>query len=366
MIPPERFGGIFTLQRKMISNAKYFYQDREDIMEYRTIGKTGLKISRMGFGGIPIQKIDDEGTKKLLHAMADKGINYIDSARGYTVSEQYIGYGLEGIRDKFVLATKSMSRTKEAMAADIETSLGNFRTDYIDLYQVHNPSMEQLDQVIGEGGALEALMEAKAAGKIGHIGLTAHSTAVFERALELDWVETIMFPYNIVEQQGAELIHKCAEKNIGFIDMKPLAGGAIEDATLALRYVCSNPDVTVVIPGIAEVRELEQNLAACSNTAPLTEEELKAMDKVREQLGTDFCRRCNYCAPCTVGINIPSVFLFAGNLQRYDLADWAKERYSTLKVKASACIGCGKCEPRCPYHLPIREKLKVCAKDMGE
>lgn len=335
-------------------------------MEYRTLGKTGLKISRMGFGGIPIQKIDEEGTKKFLHAMAEKGINYIDSARGYTVSEQYIGYGLEGIRDKFVLATKSMSRTKEAMAADIETSLGNFRTDYIDLYQVHNPSMEQLDQVIGEGGALEALMEAKAAGKIGHIGLTAHSTAVFERALELDWVETIMFPYNIVEQQGTELIHKCAEKNIGFIDMKPLAGGAIEDGTLALRYVCSNPDVTVVIPGMAEIRELDENMAACSNAEPLTEDELKAMDKVREQLGTDFCRRCNYCAPCTVGIDIPSVFLFAGYLQRYDLADWAKERYSTLKVKASACIGCGKCEPRCPYHLPIREKLKVCAKDMGE
>lgn len=335
-------------------------------MEYRILGKTGLKISRMGFGGIPIQKIDEEGTRKLLHEMMEKGVNYIDSARGYTVSEQYIGYGLEGIRDKFVLATKSMSRTKEAMAADIETSLGNFRTDYIDLYQVHNPSMEQLEQVIGEGGALEALMEAKAAGKIGHIGLTAHSTAVFERALELDWVETIMFPYNIVEQQGAELIHKCTEKNIGFIDMKPLAGGAIEDAALALRYVCSNPDVTVVIPGMAEVRELEQNLAACSNTEPLTDEELKAMDKVREQLGTDFCRRCNYCAPCTVGINIPSVFLFAGYLQRYDLADWAKDRYSTLKVKASACIGCGKCEPRCPYHLPIREKLKKCAQDMGE
>lgn len=335
-------------------------------MEYRTLGKTGLKISRMGFGGIPIQKIDEEGTRKLLHEMMEKGVNYIDSARGYTVSEQYIGYGLEGIRDKFVLATKSMSRTKEAMAADIETSLGNFRTDYIDLYQVHNPSMEQLDQVMGESGALEALMEAKAAGKIGHIGLTAHSTEVFERALELDWVETIMFPYNIVEQQGAELIHKCAEKNIGFIVMKPLAGGAIEDASLALRYVCSNPDVTVVIPGMAEIHELEQNLAACSNTEPLTQEELKEMDKVREQLGTDFCRRCNYCAPCTVGINIPSVFLFAGYLQRYDLADWAKDRYSTLKVKASACIGCGKCEPRCPYHLPIREKLKKCARDMGE
>ena len=328
-------------------------------MEYRTLGKTGLKVSRMGFGGIPIQKIDEEGTRKLLREMAEKGINYIDSARGYTVSEQYIGYGLEGIRDKFILATKSMSRTKDAMAADIETSLKNFRTDYIDLYQVHNPSMEQLDQVIEKGGALEALREAKKAGKIGHIGLTAHSTAVFERALELDWVETIMFPYNIVEQQGAELIHRCAEKNIGFIDMKPLAGGAIEDGTLALRYVCSNP-------GMAESSELEENMAACSNEAPLTEEELAKMEVVRKQLGTDFCRRCNYCAPCSVGINIPSVFLFAGYLQRYDLGDWARDRYSTLKVKASACIECGKCEPRCPYHLPIREKLKQCARDFGE
>ena len=335
-------------------------------MEYRTLGKTGLKVSRMGFGGIPIQKIDEEGTRKLLREMAEKGINYIDSARGYTVSEQYIGYGLEGIRDKFILATKSMSRTKDAMAADIETSLKYFRTDYIDLYQVHNPSMEQLDQVIEKGGALEALREAKKAGKIGHIGLTAHSTAVFERALELDWVETIMFPYNIVEQQGAELIHRCAEKNIGFIDMKPLAGGAIEDGTLALRYVCSNPDVTVVIPGMAESSELEENMAACSNEAPLTEEELAKMEVVRKQLGTDFCRRCNYCAPCSVGINIPSVFLFAGYLQRYDLGDWARDRYSTLKVKASACIECGKCEPRCPYHLPIREKLKQCARDFGE
>ena len=335
-------------------------------MEYRTLGKTGLKVSRMGFGGIPIQKIDEEGTRKLLREMAEKGINYIDSARGYTVSEQYIGYGLEGIRDKFILATKSMSRTKDAMAADIETSLKNFRTDYIDIYQVHNPSMEQLDQVIEKGGALEALREAKKAGKIGHIGLTAHSTAVFERALELDWVETIMFPYNIVEQQGAELIHRCTEKNIGFIDMKPLAGGAIEDGTLALRYVCSNPDVTVVIPGMAESSELEENMAACSNEAPLTEEELAKMEAVRKQLGTDFCRRCNYCAPCSVGINIPSVFLFAGYLQRYDLGDWARDRYSTLKVKASACIECGKCEPRCPYHLPIREKLKQCARDFGE
>ena len=335
-------------------------------MEYRILGKTGLKISRLGFGGIPIQRIDAEGTKKLFREMAKRGINYVDSARGYTVSEEYIGYAMEGMRDKFVLATKSMARTKEAMATDIETSLKNFRTDYIDLYQLHNPNMEQLDQVMGEDGALAALMEAKAAGRIGHIGLTTHYADVFERALEMDWVETIMFPYNLVETQGEALIRRCRDKNVGFIVMKPLAGGAIEDISLAFHYICANPDVTVVIPGMAEIGELEQNEKACENAAPLTAEEMQKVEALRAELGTDFCRRCNYCAPCTVGINIPSVFTFAGYLQRYNLADWARDRYSTLKVKASACIGCGKCEERCPYHLKIREKLKKCAEDMGE
>jgi predicted aldo/keto reductase-like oxidoreductase len=335
-------------------------------MEYRTLGKTGLKISRMGFGGIPIQRIDAAGTRVLMEQMAEAGVNYIDTARGYTVSESYIGEAIEGMRDKFILATKSMARTKEAMAKDVDISLHNLRTDYIDLYQVHNPNMEQLAQVIAEGGALEALFEAKEAGKIGHIGLTAHSVEVFEKALELDWVETIMFPYNIVESQGAKLIEECQKKNIGFIDMKPLAGGAIENATLALRFVCSNPAVTVVIPGMAEPQELSQNLEACAKTEPLTEEEKEKIEEVKKALGSNFCRRCNYCAPCTVGISIPNVFLFAGYLQRYDLEGWARERYATLDAKASSCIECGDCETRCPYHLPIREMMKRAAEDFGE
>jgi len=144
-------------------------------MQYVTLGKTGLKISRVGFGGIPIQRIDAEKAKPLIDALIECGINYIDTARGYTVSEEYIGGAIDGRRYKFVLATKSMARTREAMEADIETSLRNLRTDYIDLYQVHNPSMEQLDTVIGAGGALEALFAAREAGKIGHIGITAHS-----------------------------------------------------------------------------------------------------------------------------------------------------------------------------------------------
>ena len=222
-------------------------------MEYRILGKTGLKISRMGFGGIPIQRIDAEGTKALMHKLLENGVNYIDTARGYTVSEEYLGIGLEGIREHFVLATKSMSRTAEAMAKDIDISLKNLRTDYIDLYQIHNAPPADVEKVCSPGGALEVLTAAKKAGKIGHIGITAHSLETFRMALELPWVETIMFPYNIVEDQAKELIHACAEKSIGFIAMKPLAGGAIEDAVTALRYVCANPDVTVVIPGMADI-----------------------------------------------------------------------------------------------------------------
>ena len=334
-------------------------------MQYRTLGKTNLTISRLGFGGIPIQRIDAEGTRTLMHQLKDAGVNYIDTARGYTVSEEYLGYALEGIREGFVLATKSMARTKEAMEADIATSLKNLRTDYIDLYQVHNPTPDQLKQVVAPGGALEALLEAKAAGKVGHLGVTAHSLDTFKMALEMDWVETIMFPYNIVESQGQDLIHACAEKNIGFVCMKPLAGGAIEDATLALRYICSNPDVTVVIPGMADPKELEQNIAAVADTSPLTEEEQKKFQAVRDDLGTQFCRRCNYCQPCTAGISISNVFLFQGYLRRYGLGDWAKNRYSALEKKASDCVDCGLCESRCPYNLPIREMLKAAAKDFG-
>ena len=335
-------------------------------MEYRVLGKSGLHISRLGFGGIPIQRIHAEGTKALMHQLKDAGINFIDTARGYTVSEEYLGYALEGIRKDFIIATKSMARTKEAMAKDIEISLKNLRTDYIDLYQVHNATPEQVEQVIAPGGALEALLEAKAAGKIRHIGLTSHSLDTFKMALEMDWVETFMFPYNIVETQAEKLITACAEKNIGFICMKPLAGGAIEDATLAIRYICDNPAVTVVIPGMADPKELVQNIAAVENTAPLTVEEKSAILEVRSQLGTNFCRRCNYCQPCAAGISISACFLFEGYLNRYGLQEWAKERYASLSHKASECIGCGACEARCPYNLPIREMLKKVARNFGE
>lgn len=329
------------------------------------LGKTGLSVSRLGFGGIPIQKIGKEETRKLFDVLEAEGINYIDTARAYTVSEEQIGYALEGRREKFVLATKSMAKTAEDMARDIDKSLQNLRTDYIDLYQIHNPAPDALSGILGEGGALDALFAAKKAGKIGHIGLTTHFASVFRAALAYDWVETLMFPYNIVENGEEELIAACREKNIAFIAMKPLAGGAIEDAEAAMRFVFANPDVTVVIPGAAEEKEILQNKKAALRDDALTEDEIAKFSAIRDTLGTQFCRRCNYCQPCTRGIKISNIFLFEGYYDRYGLQNWAKERYRSVVTegsRASDCIGCGVCETRCPYHLPIREMLKRAAK----
>lgn len=335
-------------------------------MEHRTLGKTGLRISRLGLGGIPIQKIDKNGARELVLELLKEDVNFIDTARGYTVSEEYLGYALDGVRDKFVLATKSMARTKDAMEKDIDLSLKMFRTDYIDLYQMHNPGAKDLETVTSEGGALKALLAAKESGKIGHIGITLHSLELFEKVIDFPWVETVMFPYNIVETQAEKLIAECAKRDIGFICMKPLAGGAIEDGTVALRFIAGNPDVSVIIPGMAEIDEIHANVLAISCTAPLSADEQAKIEEIRLSLGTGFCRRCNYCAPCTVGINISAVFLFEAYYSRYDLKEWAKARYSLLDKTASDCIGCGVCETRCPYNLPIREMLKKSAEIFGK
>ena len=335
-------------------------------MDYRVLGKTGLQVSRMGFGGLPIQRTDENACREILIKLADLGVNYIDTARGYTVSEGYIGKSLAGMRDKFILATKSMAKDKASMERDIEISLQNLQTDYIDLYQIHNPNREGYEQIIAPGGALEALLEAKAAGKIGHIGFTNHYAEMIELVLQEDWVETVMFPYNIVETQGEKLLRLCKEKNVGFIAMKPLAGGAIEDASIALRYIASCEGVDVIIPGMDVPEQVQENYDAIMDSAPLSQEEQAKIAAIRKDLGENFCRRCNYCAPCSVGIKIPTIFLFDGYLTRYGLPDWAKERYETLDKHASDCIVCGDCEKRCPYHLPIRNMLMQVAERFGK
>ena len=262
--------------------------------------------------------------------------------------------------EKGYLSGKEYSESINPYEAGVGWSV-KLDTDFIDIGMIHySDALSDWEEIV-HGPVMAYAQELKEAGRIGHLGLTAHSLEVFQRALELDWVETVMFPYNIVETQGEALIKKAQAKNIGFIAMKPLAGGAIEDAALALRFIAANDAVTVLIPGMYDPKEVAQNKAAVEDAAPLTQEELSRMERVRQALGTNFCRRCSYCAPCTMGISIPNAFLFHGYLSRYGLEDWARGRYETMPVKAGACVDCGACEERCPYQLPIREMLKKVA-----
>lgn len=336
-------------------------------MNYVSLGNTGLKVSQVSFGGIPIQRADAANTMAVVDALEARGINFIDTARGYTVSEEYLGAALEGRRDKFIIATKSMSRDAEGMTRDIGISLSNLRTDYIDLYQIHNLPEKDFDQVFGTGGAYEALCDAKAAGKVRHIGATAHNADVLRRLVEEygDKIETLMFPYNIVETQGHDILAAARKKGIGTIAMKPMAGGNLDDWNLALRFIAAAGVIDVSIPGMGSVEEVHRNADAADGFSPLTAEELAQCDSIRKELGSEFCRRCGYCAPCTVGIDIPSNFLMSNYRRKYGLSDWAVSRYQGLAHHAGECIGCGACESRCPYELPIRKMLARVAGEFG-
>ena len=240
----------------------------------RYFGKTGMKIKRVGFGGIPIQRISQEDTNKVIDELEKCGVNFIDTARGYTVSEEYLGNALKGRREKFYIATKSMSRDYESMKRDIEISLKNLQTDYIDLYQMHNVKPAEYDTLFGEDKAYRALLEAKEQGKIKHIGITSHGLETVEKAVESDKFETIQFPYNIVENQADEVFKRAYEKGVGTIVMKPLAGGAIDDGTLAMKYLLSREYIDVAIPGMDSPQQVIENTDVLQNYE-LTEEDNK-------------------------------------------------------------------------------------------
>ena len=321
------------------------------------LGKTHMTINKLGFGGIPIQRVDISECKQIINQAKKSGINFIDTAVGYTVSEEYIGEALKENPHSFYLATKSMSRTYEAMKKDILGSLDRLKRSYIDLYQIHNLGEADFELVFSENGALRALKEAKEQGIIKEIGITSHSVSVLDRAIDTDEFATVQFPFNIVENQGEQVFRKAKAKGMGTIVMKPLAGGALEDARLALRYLTKLDFLDVLIPGMADEKEIKVNQSAVEDDSPLTEKELADIKYLKENMGDKFCRRCGYCMPCTVGINIPMQFLLEGYLKRYDLETWAVDRYKSSDKNASDCIHCKECEPRCPYGLSISDMM---------
>jgi predicted aldo/keto reductase-like oxidoreductase len=332
-----------------------------------TLGKTGLKVNNVGFGGIPMQRTNIDKAKKIIDFCINKGVTFFDSARAYTVSEKYIGNAVKDCRQDVILASKAPAFTYEEMMKQAKISLAELNTDKIDLYQVHNiKTFEQVDGIFGECGSYAAFLELKAQGKILHFGLTSHKREILEYAVDkhADKIESIMFPYNIVENQGVALFRKAKKHDIATIAMKPLAGGNLDDVSLALRYVLDNDFIDIAIPGIGSVEEAEQDLSV--ELTPLAKDDKLKCEKIVQTLGNDFCRRCGYCCPCTVGIDIPTVFVMHNYVKKYDLKAWAQDRYNTMVKKASDCIRCGICETRCPYSLQIMQKMDEAKREFGE
>ena len=329
-------------------------------MEKKFLGNTDMEVSVIGLGGIPIQRISEEEAIDLIVECKNRGINFIDTARAYTVSEEYIGKGLKVAgRENFYIATKAMSYSYTSMKSSIEESLKTMDIDYIDLYQIHNVrSKEQLEEIFSEEGALKALKEAKEKGLIKHIGITGHIRELLIEAIDNDEIETVQFPFNPVEPQGTELFLKALNKGLGTIAMKPLAGGALDNPLISLKYILNSNLVTIAIPGMDSIEQVIQNSEIGINLEALTEEEEDIINKEVESLGTEFCRRCGYCKPCPEGIDIPSVFIYEGYALRYNMSGYAKLKYDSLEVKPDECVRCRKCEGKCPYNLPIVDKLK--------
>lgn len=337
-------------------------------MKKRILGRTGFEVSEVGFGGIPIQRIEQDEVTDLLKEAFKRGINFIDTSIRYTTSEKLIGNALKEVgRENFYIATKSMNRTYKGILNDFSKSLAQLDINYIDLYQFHNPkTIEQYEEIIRPHGALDAVKEMKAKGIVKEIGITSHNLDVLLAAIETDEFSTVQYPYNAIETQAEELFKKAKERNIGVIVMKPLAGGSITQGELAIRFILENKDVSVVIPGMESLDQVIENTRPGIDGRKLNEEERDRLFQEAYSLGSEFCRRCGYCDPCSAGIDIPQQFILEGYLTRYNLEEWSTTRYHRQEKKASDCVECGSCLSRCPYQLPIMDMLKRVSKNFND
>jgi uncharacterized protein len=325
-------------------------------MERMTLGRTGLEAYRLGFGGIPIQRVSEsEAVETVCHAI-QCGVDFIDTSRAYTTSERRIGLALKQTDNGVILASKSQGKTADAARADLEMSLKEFQRDYIDLYQCHFVSTgADYQTVISRGGALEALQRAKEEGLIGHIGITGHSLDVLDRAIDDGLFDTIMVCLSFLEPDARnEVIPKAIAKNIGVIAMKPFSGGVIENARLALKYALAVPGV-LVVPGAEHPELFDEDWAVFQDPDPLTEAEKCEIAAIQQRYDKAFCRRCDYCQPCSEGIPIQMVLGLRSMVKRVGVRS---PLFGEAVVKARNCSECGECLPRCPYGLPIPDLIR--------
>ena len=329
-----------------------------------TLGSTGLTIEKNGFGCLPIQRIGREEAASLLRMACDGGINYFDTARAYSDSEEKVGYAFAGMRDKIILATKTGAQTAEGFWKDLETSLKTLGTDYIDVYQFHNPAF--CPRPGGEDGLYDAALEAKRQGKIRHISITNHRLAVAREAIESGLYATLQFPFSYLSgEQEMALVEGCRRAGMGFIAMKALAGGLIRDGFTAAAYMDTIPDV-VPIWGIQHEWELEQFLACIKEPAALTAERQAAIERDRAELCGEFCRGCGYCMPCPQGIEINQCARMSLMLRRAPAAAWLTAEWQEKMRKIETCLHCGQCAGKCPYGLDTPKLLEENWRDYQE
>lgn len=324
-------------------------------MKKMILGRTGLEISRTGFGALPIQRVSFEEAGALLNRALDGGITYIDTARAYTDSEEKIGRAISHRRGEYFIATKTHAKTADGFRKDLETSLRLLNTDCIDVYQFHNPPFVPVPG--GEDGLYDAALKAREQGKIRFIGITQHSIERAEQIVESGLYDTLEYPFNhLATEREVALVRRCAEKNVGFVAMKALSGGLVTDARIPYAYLSEFENV-VPIWGFQQMWELEQVLGFSENPVPMTDELRALIAKDRAELVGGFCRSCGYCLPCPANIPIPNANRMKQLLGRAVWQNFVTPEWQANMARIEDCIHCGACAKRCPYELKPYETL---------
>lgn len=329
-----------------------------------TLGRTGIAANKNGFGALPIQRIPDGEAVRLLRKAYEGGITFFDTARSYSDSEVKVGMALEKVRDKVFIATKTMAESSEDFWKDLKTSLSTLRADYIDLYQFHNPSWCPKP---GDGSGLyEAMLEAKVQGKIKHIGITNHSLAVANEAVDSGLYETLQFPFcYLAADKDVELVEKCKKANMGFIAMKALSGGLINNSRAAYVYL-SQFDNVIPIWGVQRESELDEFLSYVKEPPVMTDDLKSLIEKDRIQLQGEFCRGCGYCMPCPVEIEINNCARMSLMIRRSPSAAQLTPEVQEKMKLIEQCLHCGACKSKCPYGLDTPVLLEKNLKDYLE
>ena len=318
-------------------------------MDLVTLGSTGITVNKNGFGALPIQRISQEDAVYLARKAYKAGIRFFDTARAYTDSEVKLGEAFDGIRTEVYIATKTAAQNAEDFWKDLHTSLTNLRTDYIDLYQFHNPAFCPKP---GDGSGLyEAMQEAKAKGMIQHIGITNHRLKVAHEAIDSGLYETLQFPFSYISgEQELELVNKCKAANMGFIAMKGLSGGLITNSAAAYAFEAQF-DGVLPIWGVQRERELDEFLSYIDNPPRMTDDIRAVIEGDRAELCGEFCRGCGYCMPCPAGIEINNCARMSLLLRRSPSAEHLSPAGQAKMKKIEGCLHCNRCKAKCPYGL---------------